>query len=76
MNGNIVIVVTNRQGKVVASRVFHRSSYSSPDNYEGAIAKQIGSYEHKYGTPSYAIHQGSASTVTSFLTVYPELTRK
>ncbi len=76
MNGNIVIIVTNRQGKVVASKVFQRSNYGSADNYEVAIARQIGSFEHKYRTRNYAIHQGSANDVASFLTVYPELVRK
>ena len=75
MNGNIVIIVTNRRGKIVDSMVFQRSKYDSADNYERAIARKIGSFEQRYSASHYRIHQGSASDVSSFLTVYPELAR-
>jgi len=76
MNGDIVVIVTNRKGKVVSSKVFQRSKFASNDNYEGAIARQIGIFERIYRGPGYGIHQGNSSTVSSFLTVYPELARK
>ena len=76
MNGDIIILVTGRGGKVVDSRVFQRSRYTSYDKYEEAIAKKIGSFERRYKSPSYVIHQGNSGNVASFLTVYPELARK
>jgi len=76
MNGDMVIVVTDRGGKVVDSKVFQHSRYPSNDNYEKAIAKQIGIFERMYEGRGCAIHQGSSSNVASFLTVYPELARK
>ena len=76
MNGDMVIIVTGPRGKVVDSKVFKHSRYPLDDNYEKAITKQIGIFERTYKSPSYVIHQGSASTVTSFLTVYRELARK
>lgn len=76
MNGDMIIIVTGRGGKVVDSKVVQHSRYPSNDNYEKAIAKQLGIFERMYKSRSYVIHQGSSSSVASFLTVYPELARK
>lgn len=73
---NMVIIVTDRDGKTVASRVFLSSRYQSHDAYDRAIAKSIGHFERTYAGQGYRIHQGSAKDVASFLTVYPELARR
>ncbi len=76
MNGDIVIIVMGRGGKVVDSKVFQHSKYPSDDKFENAIARRIDSFERMYKGRDYVIHQGSSSNVASFLTVYPELARK
>ena len=74
-NGNIVLIVMDRDRKIVASQVLLVSRYPLSENYERAVAKAIGHLENKYPSPDYVIHQGSAKDVASFLTVYPELAR-
>lgn len=75
-NGNYIILVMDKKGRLVDAKVFQRSKYSSIDVYEESIAKHIGCFERKYKDPDYVIHQGSASDVASFFTVYPELASK
>jgi len=72
---NIIIVVTDKENRVVASSILHSANYRSLDNYEQAIAKTIGRFERMYPSPGYAIHQGNGRHLSSFLTVYPELAR-
>ena len=76
MSNDFIVVVTDRKGAVVVSKVFHRERYDSDDTYERAIARHIGCLEKKYSEDDYTIHQGSASNVSSFFTAYPELARK
>ena len=76
MNGDIVIMVTDRSSKMVDHKVFERSKYQSSEKYEQAIARQIGIFERMYGESNYIINQGSASSLSSFFTVYPEFVQK
>ena len=76
MNGNFLIAVADKEGLVVEAKTIERSRYCCAANYEKAIARCITNFEHKYGDKGYLIHQGTASNVASFLTVYPELVQQ
>ena len=74
MEGDFVIVVTdNTSGKIMAAKILQRSEYPTPDKYEKAIARNIDKLEREYKAKKYVIHQGNASNVSSFLTMYPEI---
>lgn len=76
MNGNFIVAVANKEGTVVEAKTIKRSKYGCAAEYEKAIARCITKFEHKYGDKGYLIHQGTASDVASFLTVYPELVQQ
>lgn len=71
-----VIIVTDRDGRIVASKVLEASRYSSIDRYDRAFARVIGRFERAYPPSKFTIYQGmGTASLDSFLSVYPEVGR-